>query len=76
MGVFAWLHAISGVGSSSSRQSHRPAADHASDRQRSTLFQCPECETVYIACEDRRCSNCEVVVERVQSTPTTISESD
>lgn len=32
------------------------------------LFQCPDCESVYVAIDKRTCTACETAVERVPST--------
>lgn len=38
---------------------------------RSSLFQCPACETVYVAIDKESCLECEAAVTRV---PSTLSE--
>jgi len=41
----------------------------ASSAERNTkLFECPSCETVYVAVEKSACSNCDAPVEEVSAT--------
>lgn len=35
---------------------------------RTSLFHCPDCETVYIATDKTTCSTCDTTVDRVPST--------
>lgn len=38
------------------------------DAPRAALFQCPDCESVYVAVDKGRCETCETAVEQVPST--------
>lgn len=38
------------------------------DESRSTLYQCPDCESVYVALDKQTCSTCDAAVEEVPST--------
>ena len=51
-----------------SREEAEAQADEADDRQRSDLFHCSSCDTVYVATGKRTCSKCEGAVEQVRST--------
>lgn len=39
----------------------------AEDETASSLFQCPECQSVYVAVEKTTCTGCETSVDRVAS---------
>lgn len=45
---------------------HRDASP--ADGPQSSLFQCPDCESVYVAVDKERCTACETAVEQVPST--------
>jgi uncharacterized protein with PIN domain len=51
-----------------SREEAEEATEAADDRERSDLFHCPSCDTVYVATGKRTCSKCEGSVEQVRST--------
>lgn len=38
------------------------------DEPQPALFQCPDCESVYVAVDKRTCTTCETAVEQVPST--------
>lgn len=38
------------------------------DAPRAALFQCPDCESVYVAVDKRTCITCEAAVEEIPST--------
>lgn len=49
------------------RDTDRDEQEPSADRERSSLYQCTACGTVYIAIEKERCSGCDVEVDRIQS---------
>ncbi|MFB6173224.1 MAG: hypothetical protein ABEI39_01135 [Halobacteriales archaeon] len=43
----------------------------ATDRPDTSLFECPDCHTVYVAVEKSTCSSCDAAVEEVAATLST-----
>jgi hypothetical protein len=61
----------SGSGASTDEDDQTEGASErgtGADRDGSSLYRCPTCETVYIAGEKRTCSTCQSDVERVPAT--------
>jgi hypothetical protein len=45
-----------------------PTAKDAAEASRASLFQCPDCDLVFVATDEHTCSNCETDAEQVPST--------
>jgi hypothetical protein len=45
-----------------------PTAQDAAEASRASLFQCPDCDLVFVATDEHTCSNCETDAEQVPST--------
>jgi len=66
--IIDWLQSIGGL---TQDRTEEPETVDDSEPQ-STLFCCPECETVYISVRDDVCSICGASVEPIPSTPTEV----
>jgi hypothetical protein len=53
------------------RTDQNDATPEQSDTPKPSLYQCPSCETVFVAVDKQTCSTCETDVERV---PTAVTE--
>lgn len=78
MSVRSRLHAVLGNGSNDTRQNpnlEEEAQDPKTEGEDEikgdsvSLFECPSCETVYLAIEKTRCSQCDVAFDTAQAAP-------
>lgn len=69
MGLVARLRGVLGGNTNDVPQDSRQKGknDSVPRENRPSLFQCPSCETVYIAIEMAQCSRCDVGVEDIPS---------
>lgn len=67
MGVVSWLRTALEGGPKDHRGGTGPeeSVEMVAEEDRGSLFECPSCETVYIAIEMTRCSRCDVAVENI-----------
>jgi predicted RNA-binding Zn-ribbon protein involved in translation (DUF1610 family) len=78
MGVVSWVHGILEGSTDYTSQSSRLEEQNESvaEETRGSMFQCPSCETVYIANDMTRCSRCDVAVDDVQPVRSLLAGSD
>lgn len=70
--VAEWVGAVGGwLRKFEDGEEARTDAAATPEESRSSLFRCPECESVYVATDKDACSTCETAVVRV---PSTLSE--